>query len=82
MIAYAPSTASTWSSPVTFTLGQRVVTTANAPAAWPGAHSAPAGTGGTITSLPTTNSPSYGVLLDGDPDQMPAAYTADELTTP
>lgn len=21
----------------------------------------------------------YGVVLDGDPDQLPAAYTADEL---
>ncbi|GAA2985090.1 hypothetical protein [Streptomyces fulvorobeus] len=65
-----------------FTLGQRIITTVDAPAAWPGAHSAPAGTGGTITGLPTTAADTYGVLLDGDPDQMPAAYWADELTAP
>ncbi|THA82759.1 hypothetical protein [Streptomyces sp. A0592] len=62
---------------MTFTLGQRVRTTVNAPAAWPGAHAAPAGTLGTITGPKIGGS--YGVLLDGDPDQLPASYTADEL---
>ena len=61
----------------TFTIGQRVRTTVDAPAAWTGAFSAPAGTLGTITSLRILDS--YGVLLDGDPDQMAASYTADEL---
>ncbi|MFF5451846.1 hypothetical protein ACFY40_11475 [Streptomyces sp. NPDC012950] len=62
---------------MTFTIGQRVRTTVDAPAAWVGAYSAPAGTLGTITGLELFGS--YGVLLDGDPDQMAASYTADEL---
>lgn len=63
----------------TYRIGQRVRTTVNAPAGWPGALNTPAGTLGTIHNGPETNG-TYGVLLDGDPDQMPAAYTADELT--
>ncbi|MFB7605239.1 hypothetical protein [Streptomyces gardneri] len=62
---------------MTFTVGQRVRTTVDAPAAWAGAFSAPAGTLGTITGPELHGS--YGVLLDGDPDQMAASYTADEL---
>ncbi|MFF9910646.1 hypothetical protein [Streptomyces sp. NPDC013457] len=64
---------------MTFTLGQRVRTTVNAPAGWEGAFSAPVGTLGTIESGPDQFG-SYGVLLDGDPAQMPAAYHANELT--
>jgi hypothetical protein len=63
---------------VTFTLGQRVATTVNAPAAWASAFSVPAGTLGTIESGPDQFG-SYGVLLDGDPDSLPASYDADEL---
>ncbi|MEU6294849.1 hypothetical protein [Streptomyces erythrochromogenes] len=63
---------------MTFTLGQRVRTTVDAPAAWPGAFSAAAGALGTIANGPDTFD-TYGVLLDGDPDQMPASYTAQEL---
>jgi hypothetical protein len=59
-------------------IGQRVRTTVDAPAAWEGAFSAPAGTLGTIVNLPGRYG-SYGVLLDGDPDQLPADYSADEL---
>lgn len=62
---------------MTFTIGQRVRTTVDAPAGWDGAFSAPAGTLGTINS--TELHGSYGVLLDGDPHHLPAAYTADEL---
>ncbi|WP_433364174.1 hypothetical protein [Streptosporangium sp. CA-115845] len=62
----------------TFRIGQRVRTTVDAPAAWPGAFSAPAGTPGTITDL-HDKWDSYGVLLDGDPDNLPASFRADEL---
>ncbi len=55
--------------------GDRVRTTVDAPAAWEGAYSAPAGTLGTITD--TKYGPS--VVLDTDPDQLPAAYTSAEL---
>ena len=63
---------------MTFTVGQRVRTTVNAPAGWAGGFSARIGTLGTIDSGPDRFG-SYGVLLDGDPDQMAASYTADEL---
>jgi hypothetical protein len=63
-----------------FVIGQRVRTTEDAPSGWEGAFSAPAGTLGTITGLPTGEfCNGYGVLLDGDPDQLPAHYAADEL---
>lgn len=63
----------------TFNLGQRVVTTVDAPAAWPGARSTPAGTCGTITSLPGEMG-CYGVVLDGDPSGLPANYQPHEVT--
>ncbi len=65
------------SSP-TFTVGQRVRTTVDAPSAWPGAWGAPAGTLGTITDQHGQWG-SYGVLLDGDPYNLPASFRADEL---
>lgn len=60
---------------MTYSPGDRVVTTVDSPAAWDGGYSAPAGTLGTITHT------EYGcsVVLDTDPDQLPAAYTNDEL---
>ncbi|MFE5591479.1 hypothetical protein [Streptomyces sp. NPDC056549] len=63
-----------------FTVGQRVRTTVNAPTAWDGAFGAPVGTLGTIDSGPDKFG-SYGVLLDGDPNQMPASYHGNELTS-
>ncbi|MFH8627803.1 hypothetical protein ACH4A8_38950 [Streptomyces vietnamensis] len=63
---------------MTFTIGQRVRTTVDAPAGWDGAFSAPAGTLGTITGGLDRNG-TYAVHLDGDPDHMDASYTADEL---
>jgi hypothetical protein len=59
----------------TYQVGDRIRTTVDAPAAWEGAYSAPAGTLGTITDTKH----GYGVVLDDDPDQLPAHYTADEL---
>lgn len=61
-----------------FTPGQRVRTTVNAPAAWPGAYGAPAGTLGTIAGLDSTGT-AYDVVLDGDPDALPASYDSDEI---
>ncbi|KIX76578.1 hypothetical protein SF23_16465 [Streptomyces sp. MBRL 10] len=61
-----------------FASGQRVRTTVDAPAAWDGAFSAAAGTLGTIANGPDSFD-TYGVLLDGDPDHMPASYRAQEL---
>lgn len=61
-----------------FHLGQRVRTTVDASALWPGALEAPAGSLGTITDLPGITG-TYGVALDIDPD-MPASYEADEIT--
>lgn len=63
---------------MTFTDGQRVRTTVDAPTAWPGAFSAPTGTLGTITGPPGKFG-GYGVVLDGDPHRLPAHYDADEL---
>jgi hypothetical protein len=60
-------------------LGQRVRTTVNASALWPGAVGIPAGSAGTIVGLPVGDAPDYGVALDIDPD-MPASYRADEIT--
>ncbi|MFJ3083059.1 hypothetical protein ACIPJG_25345 [Streptomyces halstedii] len=59
-----------------YEIRQRVQTTVDAPAAWEGAWSAPAGTQGTVTGI---YGDQYGVLLDGDPDQLPASYTVNEL---
>jgi len=65
---------------MTFHIGQRVRTTVDAPAAEGFEFSAPAGTHGTITGIPSGHYGSgYGVLLDGDPDKLPAHYAADEL---
>ncbi|GGX49166.1 hypothetical protein [Streptomyces noursei] len=62
-----------------FRLGQRVRTTVDAPAGWPGAFAAPAGTLGVITNKSAVSS-SYGVVLDGDPSGMPAGYEPHEIT--
>ena len=64
-----------------FRVGQRVKTIVDSPAAWEGAFSAPAGTQGTIVETLTHFQEAYGVLLDGDPDQLPAHYTVEELTS-
>ncbi|MBE4735714.1 hypothetical protein [Streptomyces caniscabiei] len=61
-----------------FHIGQRVRTTVDAPAAWEGALGAPAGTLGTITGAPGRYG-GYGVLLDGDPDRLPADFGEAEL---
>jgi hypothetical protein len=58
--------------------GQRIRTLVNAPAGWDGAFSAPMGTLGTVDSGPGQFG-QYGVLLDGDPDRLPASYDACEL---
>lgn len=63
---------------MTFHIDQRVRTTVDAPAAEGFEFSAPAGTCGTITGLPTEYG-GYGVVLDGDPDALPANFRADEL---
>ncbi len=62
----------------TFRIGQRVRTTVaiDQPSL---SFSAPIGTMGTIEMLPTPDCGLYAVLLDNDPDQLPTAYTADEL---
>lgn len=58
-----------------FQTGDRIRTTVTAPAAWDGGYSAPTGSLGTIVDTRH----GYGVVLDTDPDQLPAHYTADEL---
>lgn len=63
---------------MTFSIGQRVRTTVDAPAAKGFDWGAPAGTLGTITGLPGTYA-GYGVLLDDDPSRLAASYNADEL---
>lgn len=60
-----------------FQTGDRIRTTVDAPAAWDGGYSAPTGSLGTIVD--TRHGHGYGVVLDTDPDQLPAHYTADEL---
>ena len=60
---------------MTFQTGDRIRTTVTAPAAWDGGYSAPTGSLGTIVATRH----GYGVVLDTDPDQLPAHYTADEL---
>lgn len=61
-----------------FSKGQRVRTTVDAPTAWEGAFSAPAGTLGTVDWV---HEDGYGVLLDGDPDALSAYFKSDELQT-
>lgn len=61
-----------------FSLGQRVRTTVNSPAMWPGGLAAPSGSLGTIVNLPADCSSDYGVALDTDP-AMPANYGPDEI---
>jgi len=57
-----------------FTIGQRIRTTINLPAGWPGGFSAPTGTLGTIARRLDRDARAdghfdgrYGVFLDGDP---------------
>ncbi|MFG2292003.1 hypothetical protein [Streptomyces sp. NPDC048603] len=61
-----------------FTVGQRVRTTVDAPSMWEGGTSIPAGSFGTIKHA-RGQFASYGVLLDDDPDQLPASYEPHEL---
>lgn len=63
----------------TLRLGQRVRTLVDAPALWPGAFAAPAGTVGIITRMPNAASTSYGVALGGDPDRLPSDYQPGEI---
>jgi hypothetical protein len=64
----------------TYTVGQRVRTLVDAPAAWPGALAVPAGTEGTVTGLPVPPGAAYGVTVDGDPDALPLDYEPGEIT--
>jgi len=63
---------------MTFSVGQRVRTTVEAPAAKGFTYSAPTGTLGTVMHL-HEGCDGYGVLLDGDPSGLDAYYDADEL---
>lgn len=61
-----------------FGIGDRVRTTVDHESAWRHGYEAPAGSAGTVTSIhPRYNA--FGVLLDNDPDRMPATYSKDEL---
>lgn len=61
-----------------FKIGDRVKTTVALESAWRNGFEAPAGSAGTVTSThPRYNA--FGVLLDNDPDRMPATYSKDEL---
>jgi hypothetical protein len=62
----------------TFKVGDRVRTTVDAPALNEDDWAVPVGTLGAITDAHATGG--YGVLLDGDPDQLPSYYAAAELT--
>jgi hypothetical protein len=62
-----------------YTVGQRVRLTVDFLPAWPQAFSAPAGTLGTITSLPASALNGYGVQLDGDPSGLSVAADAIEF---
>jgi hypothetical protein len=70
-----------------FTIGQQIRTTvdltdtdAYSAGDWDGEEiDAPAGTLGIIQALPDSTS-GYGVVLFCDPHDVPAEYTADELT--
>ncbi|MFE2911281.1 hypothetical protein [Kitasatospora indigofera] len=66
-------------TPPALDFGTRVRTLVAAPAGWPGAASAPVGTLGTITRLPSRHSSSFGVRLDGHDDRLPAGYEPDEI---
>lgn len=63
-----------------FKEGQRVRLLVDAPPGWGGAFGVETGHGGTITGVPDNRIPTYGVLLDGDPDNLPAAFLEYELT--
>ncbi|MBP5930462.1 hypothetical protein [Streptomyces scabiei] len=63
-----------------YEIGQRVRTTIALTAGWPGAFAAPAGTEGTVTGLPVPPGTDYGVVLDGDPDGLPASMEPGEIT--
>jgi hypothetical protein len=58
--------------------GDRVRTLVDGTPAWPGAFAPPKGTLGVIESLPERYS-GYGVILDGDPDQLPLDLAANEI---
>ncbi|MFF3620082.1 hypothetical protein [Streptomyces sp. NPDC002467] len=62
-----------------FMVGQRVRLTADFLPAWPQAYSAPAGTLGTVVSLPKQPLHGHGVLLDEDPTGLPVAVDSREL---
>lgn len=62
-----------------FKLGSRVRTLVDAPCLLPGGFAAPVGTSGTVVGLPVGGGTSYGVLLDGDPDALSAAYEPAEI---
>ncbi|MFE7933400.1 hypothetical protein ACFU6S_32705 [Streptomyces sp. NPDC057456] len=63
-----------------YEIGARVITTVDAPAAWEGALAIPAGSLGTIDSLPSRYG-GYGVVMDDDPDKLPADYKENELAS-
>jgi hypothetical protein len=63
-----------------FTMGQRVITTVNAESMWPGGLNLPAGSIGTISGTPVMlGSTIYSVLMDAEPENLPASYDASEL---
>lgn len=64
-----------------FSRGDRVRILVDCPPGWAGAFGVRAGHAGIVTGLPMTpQGGSYGVLLDGAPDQMAAAFLESELT--
>lgn len=61
-----------------FKLGDRVKVTVESPPRWAGAFTIPVGSVGTVHSI-HVHSSSYGILVDDDPDQMPASFSVSEL---
>jgi hypothetical protein len=60
-----------------YSVGDRVRTTVEFTPGWAGAFGAPAGTLGTVTGEEIDGG--YGVVLDGDPDEMPLSVHPDEM---
>jgi hypothetical protein len=60
-----------------YSVGDRVRTTVGFTPGWAGAFGAPAGTMGTVTGEEMGGG--YGVVLDGDPDEMPLSVHPDEM---
>lgn len=60
-----------------FKMGDRVRTVVDSEPVREGDFSPPAGTLGTVAIL--LKGGGYGVLIDGDPDRLPAHYTSDEI---